>query len=153
MDGESVEGEIYIGTLGLSGEDEVNYRMEAQGTVWEGGPLEGIDFSIDTDGSHTIAYVPKTPAETVGNTDFSGYNWGRLRMIFEHDTYDTYGYGLYKFYVNQYNAYFYIDYRDSNYTTTYSNCGGHCVDIWIKYDAYNDEFEYIFVVNFIKEIS
>jgi hypothetical protein len=71
------EGEIYIGTLGLSGDNEVNYRMEAKGTVWEGDPY---DFSIDTDGSHTIAYAPKTPSSTVGNTDFSSYNWSGYRI-------------------------------------------------------------------------
>jgi len=55
---------------------------------------------------------------------------------------NEFAYGVYKFYIEQYSAYFYIDYRDAYYGY-YTNCPGFCNDIFIKYEKNLDKFFYL----------
>ena len=151
-------GEIYVGTRGLSPNEQVSYKMEAVGSLWGGGPLitnPPTYFLNPTNPSYITARIPRDPSKFLRNTIFTNSRtdrgdttWHFFRMIVSHDTYGggyagSFGYGLYKFYVEQYSAYFYIDYRDANYSF-YSNCpGGECNDIWVKYERSLDKFFYM----------
>lgn len=136
-------GEIYVGTRGLGAQETVSYYMEAEGSIWGGGPYDFYErpFTLNPtwNPDYTFAETPQ-----VQNTIFCSdcFNWPYFRMITLDNPYESFGYGLYKFYTDESDAYFYIDYRDDNYGD-YSNCTGNCRDTWVKYEADEDLFYYM----------
>lgn len=134
-------GEIYVGTRGLGAQETVSYYMEAEGSIWGGGPLWGTSFLLNPstpDYFDASAHLPVDSIQQVfyefWNTNFCSYcfDWPYFRMItLDFGDSASFGYGLYKFYTDDSDAYFYIDYRDDNYGD-YSNCTGNCRDTWVK---------------------
>lgn len=141
-------GEIYVGTRGLNLNEQVSYKMDAVGSLWGGGPLDfpPSPYILNpTNPSYRNATASRDSIQFFPNTIFSLYNWPYFRMIALDGplNINSFGYGVYKFYIEQYSAYFYIDYRDNNYFF-YNNCpGGNCNDIWVKYERSLDKFYYM----------
>lgn len=136
-------GEIYLGVRGLSSNESVSFKMISKGGIWGGGPLLNSQYILNPmNPNYVVARIPKNDEQFIGNTNFNSFNWEKFRFILYDNLYDRYGYGLYTFYIEQYSAYFYLDYRDNNYSN-YNNCNGHCADIWVKYEKSEDKFYYV----------
>jgi len=137
-------GEIYIGTQGLDIGETVQYKMNVLGTFW--GDIN--PYKINTPSIYIDAIALRVNEQTnktivdFTNTDFNSFEWPYFRMnIVDDQGLNSFGFGLYRFSIEPFNAYFYIDYRDDNFSS-YSNCAGHCQDIWIKYEKSEDQFYY-----------
>ncbi len=141
-------GEIYIGTRGLDEEEFVYYKMETIGAFYGGGPLisPSQPFTMNNPSIYQNAMAHYISGyqiiQEISNTNFSLFNWPYFRMIFLDDGgSNSFGYGIYKLFIEPYSAYFYIDYRDTDYGS-YTNCNGHCQDTWLKYERSLNKFYY-----------
>jgi len=138
--------EIYIITTGLEESETIRYEMKAISPVWLKKRAFPFDYAI-TNEFKLCYYPPLTEEETNNsNPDFwykwKGFNHQNSNNVYDSVQMDSFAYGLYKISQNRGQAYFYLDYRDNNWGY-YSNCAGHCQDIWIKYDKINDSFSYL----------
>lgn len=109
-------GEIYIGTRGLEASKVVSYKMEAVSPLWARGN-EAHQFVLNPiNPSYKSAKASRGLDSLFGNTVFSTYNYPFFRMNLKDGPLliNSFAYGLYKFYIEQYSAYFFIDYRDAN---------------------------------------
>ncbi len=120
--------ELFLGTETADSKKEIIYSFSAVSTVWK------------TDDNYSSFWITTNEFQsgshkTIGNTGAqSWYGWDFCTSA-EGFT-DTLGYGLYVIYCNDSNAFFYIDYRDCNYTRNYT--GGR--DIFVKYDDSENQF-------------
>ena len=122
--------EIFMLTQGLDG-DSVRYELEASGTVWDS--LSSSSHSITT--SYDEALYPLVDSLPEPNLPPDWYYqdvWGFNRVGSSFSGYPTYGYGLYKVSVTPGNAYFYLDYRDTE-VGKYQQVSAPA-DIWIMYN-------------------
>lgn len=125
--------EIYMFTRDLQINETIQYKMEAQDTVWKDGNI--------TD-AYNEAFYP--PSGTVGNTEDGSNSYNVAGFNFMGNQFEIWGNfanGLYKMSVVGRNDWFTIDYRDDRYTT-YSPATGHPQDIWIRYSSSTNKFSY-----------
>jgi hypothetical protein len=84
--------------------------------------------------------------ETSSHTPIANNNWDAGWNAVWSQDYDapTFAFALYKFTLLNNKRFFYIDFRDNNYQGGYPNrpLGHHAVDIWIKYNYFQDKFYY-----------
>lgn len=104
------------------------FYLDPVGTIWDVEFLSSSNkvFSIDIDGSSDggeFIAIPNPPFPQgfnhIATSENADYNQ------------EDFGFGLYR--LSALGKFFYIDFRDSRYLS-YSNCDGHCADIYVKYD-------------------
>lgn len=99
-------------------------------------------FNITTD----YNYSTYTPANhNQGSSAFQG--WNHLATGNAPGSLPNICYSLYKFYCEEFDFYFYLDWRDTRYEPIYpygfsGTCTGHCDDLWIWYDGNTQRFYY-----------
>ena len=112
-------GEIYVGTRGLGESETVQYKMIFYGSFWGGGPLASTPFYLNSPIAYSDAiahyFNDNEYIEDIPNTNFSGMQgeWPFFRLILTDGpgARSTFAYGVYKLYIEPYDAFFYIDYR------------------------------------------
>lgn len=133
-------GEMYLATANVNPpSQELIFSIEAQSTVWAGSNSPR-SYWISTD--YNISnFIPHANNEWPPQ---SWRGWDFVTDITNNPPYPIpiYAYGLYKITTNHSDEFFYLDFRDDRYGYYLSPINGHWIDLWIKYDAFTQEFSY-----------
>jgi hypothetical protein len=148
---DSAPVELFVLTLSSSETDTFRYSITAIGSVWKADNTHPPSNYTMTSDFNRVIYPPYDNPP-LSRTDWNAYeDWAGYDFIIGSQAIPppwpyrmpNFAWGLYKIKMLYGDDYFYLNFRDQNYSQYSSYCNGHCADVWVKYDSDQDMFSFV----------